>query len=143
MNVAFRAILLYSGCLGLTIQVNDEDRIVICQTLNDIVAHDIAQIISIPIPVTQDRLLSPWTRIASCLRPHPTGLALLIAEQTFQKRPAFLATRSCPNNGRIRFFTSRSDAAHNASVSSIDAVCAHDLRIMVADGFMNLQKVQL
>jgi hypothetical protein len=27
---------------------------------------------------------------------------------------------------------SRSDAAHNASVSSIDAARAHDLRIMVA-----------
>jgi hypothetical protein len=49
-------------------------------------------------------------------------------------RPAFLATRSCPNNGRIRFLTSRSGAAHNASVSSIDAVCVHDLRIMVAHG---------
>jgi hypothetical protein len=113
--------------------------------LDDIVAHDIAQGIGIPIPATQDRLLPPWTKIASRLRAHPTGLALLIAEQTFQKkkRPAFLATRSCPNNGRIRFFTSRSDAAHNASVSSIDAACAHDLRIMVAHGFRYLQKGQL
>src|SRR5882762_8493128 len=60
-----------------------------------------------------------------------------------RNRPAFLATRSCPNNGRIRFFTSRSDAAHNASVSSIDAARAHDLRIMVAHGFRYLQKGQL
>jgi hypothetical protein len=66
--------------------VDDEDRIVICQMLDDIVAHDIAQGISIPIPATQDCLLPPWTRIASCLRAHPTGLALLIAEQTFQKQ---------------------------------------------------------
>ena len=66
--------------------VDDENSIVICQMLNDIVAHDIAQGISIPIPATQDRLLPPWTRIASCLRAHPTGLALLIAEQTLQKQ---------------------------------------------------------
>src|SRR5260370_40866789 len=66
--------------------VDDEDRIVICQMLDNIVAHDIAQGISIPIPATQDRLLPPWTSIASCLRAHPTGLALLIAEQTIQKK---------------------------------------------------------
>jgi hypothetical protein len=39
--------------------VDDEDRIVICQMLDDIVAHDIAQGISIPIPATQDCLLPP------------------------------------------------------------------------------------
>src|SRR5271154_39739 len=66
--------------------VDDEDRIVICQMLDDIAAHDIAQGIGIPIPATKDRLLPPWTRIASRLRAHPAGLALLIAEQTFQKQ---------------------------------------------------------
>src|SRR5260370_13331048 len=54
--------------------------------LDDIIADDIAQTISIPIPATQDRLLPPWARIASCLRAHPTGLALLISEQAFQKQ---------------------------------------------------------
>jgi hypothetical protein len=38
---------------------------------------------------------------------------------------------------------SPSDAAHNASVSSIDAARAHDLRIMVAHRFRDLQKGQL
>jgi hypothetical protein len=38
---------------------------------------------------------------------------------------------------------SRSDAAHNASVSSTDATRAHDIRIMVAHGFRNLRKRQL
>jgi Asp-tRNA(Asn)/Glu-tRNA(Gln) amidotransferase A subunit family amidase len=57
--------------------------------------------------------------------------------------PAFVATRSCVNNGRIRFSISRSDAAHNASVSSIDAARVHDLRIMVANGFRYLPKKQL
>jgi len=98
--------------------------------LDDTVVHDIAQGISIPIPATQDRLLPPWARIASRFRAHPTGLALLISEQTFQEQ-----TSSCVNNGRIRFLISRSDAAHNASVSSIDAARVHDLRIMAAHGF--------
>jgi hypothetical protein len=38
---------------------------------------------------------------------------------------------------------SRSDAAHNASVSSIDAVCVHDVRIMVAHGFRKSRKRKL
>src|SRR5438094_10138075 len=54
--------------------------------LDDIVPDDVAQGISVPIPATQDRLLPPWARIASRLRAHPTGLALLISEQTFQKQ---------------------------------------------------------
>src|SRR6266704_2719905 len=55
--------------------------------LDDIVADNIAQGIGIPIPATQDSLLPPRTRIASRLRAHPAGLALLIAEQTFKKQP--------------------------------------------------------
>src|SRR5216684_628234 len=66
--------------------VDHEDRVVIRQMLDDIIADDIAQSISVPIPATQNRLLPPRTRIASCLRAHPTGLALLISEQTFQKQ---------------------------------------------------------
>src|SRR6202521_5633718 len=66
--------------------VDHEHRIVIRQMLDDIIADDIAQTISIPIPATQDRLLPPRTGIASCLRAHPTGLALLISEQAFQKQ---------------------------------------------------------
>src|ERR1700687_4385735 len=53
--------------------------------LDDIVVHDIAQGISVPIPTTQNCLLPPWARIASRLRSHPTGLARLISEQTFQE----------------------------------------------------------
>src|SRR5450759_2927087 len=66
--------------------VDHEDRFVIRQMLDHMIAHDIAQAISIPIPATQDRLLPPRARIASCLRAHPTGFALLISEQTFQKQ---------------------------------------------------------
>src|SRR5271168_3659114 len=53
--------------------VDHEDRIVIRQMLDDIIAYDIAQSISIPIHATQDRLLPPWAGIASRLRTHPTG----------------------------------------------------------------------
>src|SRR3981189_1570155 len=66
--------------------VDHEHRIVIRQMLDDIIADDIAQAISIPIPATEDRLLPPRARIASCLRAHPTSFALLISEQTFQKQ---------------------------------------------------------
>src|ERR1700730_10444063 len=66
--------------------VDHQDRIVIRQMLDDIIAYDIAQGISIPIHATQDRLLPPWSGIASRLRAHPTGLALLISEQTFQEQ---------------------------------------------------------
>src|SRR6266849_5549665 len=54
--------------------------------LDDIIAHDIAQGIGVPSPTTQNCLLPPWTRIASRLRSHPTGFALLISEQTFQEK---------------------------------------------------------
>src|ERR1035437_5080477 len=66
--------------------VDHEDRFIIRQMLDDVIADDIAQAISIPIPATQDRLLPPRTGIASCLRAHPTGFALLISEQAFQKQ---------------------------------------------------------
>src|SRR5450756_972122 len=60
--------------------VDHQHRIVIGQMLDDIVAYDVAQAIGIPIPATQDRLLPPWAGIASRLRAHPTGLALLVPE---------------------------------------------------------------
>src|SRR5450755_3157262 len=45
--------------------VDHQHRIVIRQMLDDIIAYDIAQAISIPIHAPQDRLLSPWAGIAS------------------------------------------------------------------------------
>src|SRR5882757_5029862 len=54
--------------------------------LDDIIAHDIAQGIGVPIPTTQNCLLPPWTRIASRLRAHPTGLAPLVPKQTLQEQ---------------------------------------------------------
>src|SRR5258705_425033 len=66
--------------------VDHQDRIVIRQVLNGIVTYDVAQRIRVPIPATQDRLLPPWAGIAGRLRTHPTGLAPLISEQTFQEQ---------------------------------------------------------
>src|ERR1700732_3586687 len=66
--------------------VAHEDRFVIRQMLDHIIPHDTEQSVITPIPATQDRLLPPRARIASCLRAHPTGFALLISEQTFQKQ---------------------------------------------------------
>jgi hypothetical protein len=66
--------------------VDHEDRIVIRQMLDDIIAYDVAQGISVPMPATEDCLLPPWAGIASRLRTHPTSLALLISEQTFQEQ---------------------------------------------------------
>ena len=82
-------------------------------------------------------------RIASCLRAHPTGLALLISEQTFQKQACIRRNTLLPEQRTYPLLDLRSDAAHNASVSSIDAARAHDLKIMVAHRFRNLQKKQL
>src|SRR5260370_7837825 len=59
-------------------------------------AEDIGQGICIPIPATQDRLLPPWARIAGGLSAHPTGLALLISKQTFQKKACILRNTLLP-----------------------------------------------
>src|SRR5882757_6500145 len=66
--------------------VDHQHSIVIRQMLDDIVAHDIAQGISVPIPTPQNCLLPPWARIARRLRPHPASLALLISEHAFQEQ---------------------------------------------------------
>lgn len=66
--------------------VDHQDRIVIRQMLDDIVAHHVAQGIDNPIPATQDRLLPPSTGIAGRLRTHPTVVATLVSEQTFQEQ---------------------------------------------------------
>src|SRR5450756_2101375 len=112
--------------------------------LDDIIADDIAQAISIPIPATQDRLLPPRTGIASRLRAHPTGLALLISEQAFQKQACIRRNTILIEQRTYPFLDlTKRRRPQRTSVSSIDAGRVHDLRIMVAHGFRNLQKRQL
>ena len=76
--------------------IDHEDRVIVRQMLDDIIADDIAQGIRIPIPATQDRLLPPWARIACGLSAHPTGLALLVSKQTFQKQTGILRNTLLP-----------------------------------------------
>src|SRR3954469_17545421 len=80
----------------------------------------------------------PRPRIACCrkgsgspaasARIHPV-LRRSAPSSPSRNRPADAATRSCVNSGRIRSFTSRSDAAQSSSVSSIDAPLIHALPI--------------
>ena len=65
--------------------VDDENRIVVGQRFERVIAHDVAQRISVPLAATQNGLLPPRTRIARGFRPHPAGLAPLLAKQTFQE----------------------------------------------------------
>src|ERR1700712_560528 len=62
--------------------IDHQHRIRVCKMLDDIVAHQRAQGIGIPPVAAQERLLSPRSRIACRLRPHPSGLATLFAEQS-------------------------------------------------------------
>ena len=73
--------------------VDDEDRIVIRQMLDDIVADDVAQSISIPIRA-QDRLLPPVSGSpAASARIQPV-LRCSSPSRPSRNKPAFLATRS-------------------------------------------------
>ena len=65
--------------------VDDENRVVVGQRFERIIAHDVAQRISVPLAATQNGLLPPRPRIASRFRPHPAGLSPLLAEQTLEK----------------------------------------------------------
>jgi hypothetical protein len=67
--------------------VDHQDRILLRQRLDDIVAHDLAQRIGLPAAAAKDRLLAPRAGITGCLGPHPSGLAPFTAEQTVQEQP--------------------------------------------------------
>jgi hypothetical protein len=62
------------------------NRIIGGESLNNIVAHDVAQRISIPPAATENGLLAPGTRIARRLRRHPAGLAPQGSKQTVQEQ---------------------------------------------------------
>ncbi|MET4195626.1 hypothetical protein ABIB92_008399 [Bradyrhizobium sp. JR5.3] len=73
----------------------DHRHVIVIRQMLDVVAHDIAQGLSVPIPMAQNCLLPPRAGIASRLRPHATGVALVIPEQTFQEQAGIRRTRSC------------------------------------------------
>ena len=57
--------------------------------------------------------------------------------------PVEAATRSCVDSGRIRPFTSRSDAAQSSNVVSTNAPAVHDVRTMPPAGTRTSIKTQL
>src|SRR5208337_4435553 len=76
--------------------VDDENSVVVGQRFERVIAHDVAQRVSVPLAATQNGLLPPRTGIARGFRPHPAGLAPLLAKQTLQK----ILRR--PRNARLR-----------------------------------------
>src|SRR5215217_1914838 len=107
--------------------VNDQNGVIRRQVFERVLAHNIAQRIGIPAAPPQDRLLPPGTGSpAASARIQPV-LRRSCPSSPSRNRPAEAATRSCVNNGRIRAFTSRSDAAQSSSVPSIDAPLIYPL----------------
>jgi len=74
--------LLEKTCL-----IDHQHGIVVGQVLDHIIAHDIPQRVSVPTAAPQDGLLAPGARIASRLRPHPSGLSLLGSQKAVQEQP--------------------------------------------------------
>ena len=65
--------------------VDDENRILVGQRFQRIIAHDVAQCVRVPAPATKDRLLPPRPWIACRFGPHPAGLAPLFAKQPVEE----------------------------------------------------------
>ena len=81
-DAAGGAALLEETCL-----VDHQDRIDVSKMLHDMLAHDVAQRVGIPLSTAKQRLLSPGAIIAGRLRTHPARLARLAAEQCIQELP--------------------------------------------------------
>ena len=64
--------------------VDHKNRVGRGDRLDDVV-RDIAQRLPISVRATEDRLLSPGTRVPDGLGPHPAGLAPLTSEQPVQQ----------------------------------------------------------
>ncbi len=70
-------------CLALLEEacfVDDQDRIIRCEVFYDILSYDVAQLIRIPTPATQNGLLPPRAGITGRLSMHPTCLAPLVTQ---------------------------------------------------------------
>ena len=79
-HTARGATLLQKACF-----INHQDRVVIAQMLDDVVADDVAQSVGIPSSATQQGLLSPRTTIPGCLSAHPPGLARFVSQQSIEE----------------------------------------------------------
>jgi hypothetical protein len=79
-NPARRLALLQEAGL-----VDNQNRLLVGQGFQRVIAHNIAQRIGIPPAAAQDRLLTPRAGIARRLRPHPARLARLVTQQPVKK----------------------------------------------------------
>jgi hypothetical protein len=66
--------------------VDHQHRVLGRKMLDDVLAHDVAQRISIPAPTAKNGLLPPRTRIPRRLGPHPSRLAPLSPQQPVQEQ---------------------------------------------------------
>ena len=66
--------------------IDDQNRIIGRQVLDDIIPHKVTQRIRIPTATAQQGLLTPGARIASCFRAHPPGLAPLVPQQPVEEQ---------------------------------------------------------
>src|ERR1019366_1119750 len=66
--------------------IDNENRILISQAFQRIIAHNVAQRIGVPSAATQNGLLTPGTGIACRLCTHPASLAPLSAKQPIQEQ---------------------------------------------------------
>ncbi len=65
--------------------VEDQHSVRFGQGLDDVLAHDIAQGIRVPLATPKHRLLTPWSGITSGLGSHPASLAPFRPEQAVQE----------------------------------------------------------
>ena len=66
--------------------VNNKHCIIIGQRFQRVIPDDVAQIIGVPAPATQDCLLTLGARITRRLRAHPPRFATFIAKQAIQEQ---------------------------------------------------------
>ena len=65
--------------------IDDQNRVLVGQSFQRVLAHDVAQGIGVPPPAPQNRLLAPRAGITSRFRAHPARLARLVAQKPVQE----------------------------------------------------------
>src|ERR1700746_1013892 len=109
--------------------------------LGGVVAPQVAQGIGIPPVTAQNRLLPPWSRIARCLRAHPSGFTTLVAKQPVHEQARVQSCALLREQWTYPLLHLSQRRCPQLSVVSIDAPIIHDLRIMVTHGFRNQTNV--
>ena len=100
--------------------INDQDCVICCQMLYNIISNNILNPAGNPAAAVQNSMLLPRSRIASRLSAQPACLTTFVAKQSAQNMLASAATRFCLKSPRIRLFKSRSEEAQISSIGSID-----------------------